>query len=148
MSYQEKNSIVSMLTSSIVFIGYVTYVLNRYSLGELMSSEDTRLWALIILGMIPVSIVARIITTIILNIHYRISAGEEEPSIRDERDKLIELKGARTGHYIFILGFVVGLILLALGQPISVLFIAMIFSGFLSDLVNDLSMYFFYRRGY
>lgn len=148
MSYQERSSIVSLLTSIVVFILYFAYIISRHGLETLRTSDDLRFWGTIILLMIPVSIVARIITTIILNIHYRLTMKEEEPTISDERDEIIGLKGARIGHYVFVLGFVASMAVIALGGDLPTMFFVLLITGFLSDVINEISVFYMYRRGF
>jgi hypothetical protein len=45
-------------------------------------------------------------------------------------------------------GFLFAMIALALGQTPTTMFIILIIGGLLSDMVMELSLVFFYRRGY
>lgn len=148
MSYHEKRSISTILSTLIYFVIYTIIVLKRYSAKELMTTNDLKLWAIIILVMMLASIIVRIITTIVFTIYYRITSQEEEPQITDERDKLFELKGNRNSLYVFSIGFLIAMIAVALGQPLTMMFFILVLAGFGSDLVGEVSTLYFYRRGY
>jgi hypothetical protein len=148
MSYHEKRAIVNMFTSVLVTASYSVYLYVRYLAGGGEFANDPVFWAKAFLVFIPISIVANIIITIIFTIHYRLTAHEEEPAITDERDRLIELKGSRNALYTFSMGVVLAMITLALGMPISVMFITLIYSGLLSSLVDELTQFALYRRGF
>ena len=71
-----------------------------------------------------------------------------EPDITDERDKLIELKSARISLYVFTFGFLLAMISLVMEQPPWVMFTILISAGLLSDTLNELAQFYFYRRGF
>lgn len=148
MSYQERSTIVSLITSISVMIIYVVYILNKYTMETLKSTTEFKHWGVIFLIMIGISIVARIITTIILNIHYRITTKEEEPSFQDEMDKLISLKADRLSLTIFTIGFAIAMSSLAFGNPIYMMFVVIIASGFISELGSLIYTLIMYRRGF
>jgi len=147
MSYHEKRAIVNMLTSVLITASYSIYLYVRYLAGGGEFANDPVFWAKAFLVFIPISIVANIIITILFTIHYRLTTHEEEPSITDERDKLIELKGSRIALYIFSIGVVLAMITLAVGMPISVMFITITYSGLLSSVVDELTQFVLYRQG-
>lgn len=146
MIYQEKKSIVNSVSSIIITAFYFIYILRNNE--SLRSVENLNSWGGVILTFILISIGARIVIYIVFDIIYRITSGEKEPSSLDERDKLIELKSTRNSHYVFSLGFVGALTLLALGLPPYSMFLTLTLSGLLSEITGDLSRIFFYRRGY
>ena len=148
MSYQERKTIVSMLTSIITSIFFVIYILNKYPMETLKSSDDFKHWGIIFIILIGIVIVANIFSTIVLNIHYRITTKEEEPSFLDEMDKLITLKADRISHYIFTIGFAVSMILLALGNPVYITFITIAVFGFFAEQISLIYTLLIYRRGF
>lgn len=148
MSYQERKTIVSIFTSVITSILYVVYILNKYPMEVLKSTTEFKHWGIIFLILIGVAIVSNIVTTIILNIHYRISTNEEEPSFLDEMDKLIELKAGRLSQYIFTIGFAISMALLAFGNPTYITFVTIGIFGFLGEQVSLIYTLVTYRRGF
>ena len=148
MSYQERRAIVNFISSILITALYSLYMFQRYPDADAYSVEVFRYWGWFILILIPVSIVARIIIYIIFIILNTIATRELEPSISDERDKLIELKSARISLYVFTLGFLLAMISLVLEQTPSVMFIILISAGLLSDTLNELAQFYFYRRGF
>lgn len=147
MSYQEKKNIVSLISTLLIFGFYCLYVYQKYQKGSIDSTDTFHFWGSVILILIPVSIVAKIIITIVFNIIYRITTNEVEPSFADELDKLIELKATKISHYVFTLGFLLAMGSLVINMPPSAMFIILIFSGFLSEVVGVITQLYFYRRG-
>jgi len=147
MSYQEKKNIVSLLGTLLVFVIYCLYVFEKYPEATLDSLDSFSFWASVNLILIPVSIVAKIIISIVFNIIYRITTKEKEPSFADELDKIIELKATRNSHYMFILGFLVAMGSLVVEMPPYMMFIILIFSGLLSEVVGVTTQIYLYRKG-
>ncbi|MBP1996537.1 hypothetical protein [Paenibacillus eucommiae] len=147
MSYQENKNIVSLVGTLLVFVFYCLYVFDRYPQATLASTDAFSFWASVILILIPVSIVAKIIISIIFNIIYRISTNEKEPSFADELDKIIGLKSTRNSHYVFIIGFLLAMVSLVMEMPPYMMFIILIFSGLLSEVVGVITQIYLYRRG-
>ncbi len=148
MSYQERRALVNFSASILITALYSLYMFPRYPDGDAYSVEVFRFWGAFILILIPVSIVARIIIYIAFNILNAIATRETEPSVTDERDKLIELKSARISLYVFTLGFLLAMASLVIDQPPWVMFTILISSGLLSDTLNELAQFYFYRRGF
>jgi hypothetical protein len=148
MSYHEKRAIVNMSSSVLVTVIYSVYLYIRYLAGGGEFINDPRFWGKAFLIFIAVTIVANIIINIVFTIHYRLTTKEEEPSISDERDKLIELKGSRNALIVFSIGMVLSMVTQVLGLPLYVMFITMIYSGLLSSVIDEYTQFYLYRRGF
>ena len=148
MSYQERRAIVNFISSILITALYSLVMFPRYPDADAYSVEVFRFWGTFILILIPVSIVARIVIYIVFNILNTIATREMEPSITDERDKLIELKSARISLYVFTFGFLLAMTSLVVDQPPWVMFTILISAGLLSDTLNELAQFYFYRRGF
>lgn len=147
MSYQEKRAIVTLISSVLISVCYFLYVFNLYQEGSFGSTDTFKFWGIVILILIPVSIVAKIIIYIVFSIINTIATNEEECSITDELDKLIELKATRNSHYVFMIGFVLSMGALVIDLPPFMMFIVLIISGFLSEMVGVITQLYLYRRG-
>ncbi len=147
MSFQEKRNIVSLITTLLIFPLYSTYMFQKYQEGSFSSTDEFRFWGAFILILIPVSIVAKIIIHIVFSIINTIATNEKEPSITDELDKLIVLKATRNSHYVFVLGFLLSMVPLVMDMPLFVMFIILIISGFVSEVVGTVTQLYLYRRG-
>lgn len=147
MTYQEKKSIVSLISAIFIFISFCLYMYPQYPEGAVTSSETFRYWCFFVLLLTVFSIVAHIVINIIFNIIYRITTKEKEPTFEDELDKIIELKANRNSFFVFIIGFVVAMGSLIIDEWAQMMFIILIASGFISDVVGSLSKLFYYRRG-
>ena len=139
---------MNILTSVSLFSVYAYYVWQHQPVGDLSVELQLQFWAKAMLWLVPVSIVGRIVAMIIFAIGYRIFAGEDAPSREDERDKLIELKSLARSQWIFIMSFFTGLILLAMLQPVWLLFVTVAVGGLLSDVFSEVIRLYYYRRGF
>jgi hypothetical protein len=147
MSSQEKQAIVSLITTLLITPLYSIFMAQRYPHASAYSPEVFRFWGTFLLILIPVSIVANIVIHIVFSIINTIATREEESSLSDERDKLIVLKSQRNAGFVFILGFVIAMGSLAFDQPPTVMFITLIASGMLTSIVTDVSSLYYYRKG-
>jgi uncharacterized membrane protein len=148
MSFQEKRAVVAFITTLLVSAVYFAVMLQRYPEGDVYSADVFRYWGTVILILIPVSIVAKIIVHIGFSIVNTLATQEEEPSITDERDHLIELRAARNSLYVFTIGFALAMGALVIDMPPSTMFIVLILSGILSEVAGDLTQFYLYRRGF
>ena len=148
MSYQERRAIVSLIGTIVVSVLYSAYMIQRYPAGSPYSPEVFHYWGSFFLILIPVSIVAKIIIYILFAIVNAIATREEEMPITDERDKLIESKAQMIGNYLFIFGFILAMGSLVVSLPPAVMFIILLLSGMLSQIISDISQFYFYRRGF
>ncbi|MFD2444238.1 hypothetical protein ACFSO7_09675 [Bacillus sp. CGMCC 1.16607] len=147
MTYQEKKSIVSLISAIVIFGSYWLYMYPRFPEGGLESMETFRFWGTFVLILTLVSIVSHIIISIIFNIIFRIMTREKEPKFADELDKLIELKAFRNSFFVFIIGFILAMGSLIIYQPSQMMFIVLITSGFISDVTGSITKFYHYRRG-
>lgn len=147
MTYQEKKSIVSVISSILIFSLYCLYMYPRYPGGGLESIETFRYWGSFVLFLTLFSIIAHIIISIIFNILFRITTKEKEPSFADELDKLIDLKAHRNSFFVFIIGFLLAMGSLVVYEPSQLMFIILIFAGFISDVTGSVTKLYHYRRG-
>ncbi|MCC6615696.1 MAG: hypothetical protein IT320_19660 [Anaerolineae bacterium] len=148
MSYQERRSLVNLISTILITLLYWSYMFQRYPQADPYSPEVFHFWGSFFLILIPVSIVARIVIYIIFEIVNVIATREEEAGITDERDKIIELKSNRNGLYLFMIGFVVAMASLVASQPPSTMFAILIVSGLATEVIGDISQFIYYRRGF
>ncbi|MEO8608215.1 MAG: DUF2178 domain-containing protein [Chloroflexota bacterium] len=147
MSYQERRAIASLISNVVITVLYSAYMLQRYPQGDTYSVEVFHFWGTFFVILIPVSIVAKIIIAIIFSILNAVATREVEPVITDERDRLFELKALRNSLYVFAIGFIVAMASLVGDMPPAVMFIILIGAGVVSEIVGDMSQFYFYRRG-
>ncbi len=151
MSFQEKQSLATMLAGIVIFLVYFGIVWARYQALPPQAIVDTeqmlRFWAIAMLILIPVSIVVHIIILIIFMIIYHATASEDAPDFEDERDKLIRLKADRISHIIFVIGFVAAMAVVVLGMSVAAMFLAFAISGLISEVVGEVAKIRYYRQG-
>lgn len=147
MTYQEKKSIVTLISAILIFVAYCLYMYSRLPEGGLESTETFRFWGSFVLNLTLFSIVAHIVISIIFNIVFRMTTGEKQPNFADELDKLIELKAHRNSFFVFIVGFLLAMGSLIIVQPSQVMFIILIMFGFISDVTGSFTKLYHYRKG-
>lgn len=147
MSYQEKENIMSLISSILILGLYSLYVYNKYLDGNPDLINDFQFWGKTFLILIPVTIVAQIIIHIVFAIINKIVVDEEPPSFTDERDKLIELKAIKISHWIFVIGFFQAMLTQSLGMQPWVMFISLISAGFIASIASNVAKIWFYRKG-
>lgn len=147
MSFHEKRAIVNVVTPVLVTAGYSLYLYARYLATGGNLVNDPVFWARAFLVLIPISIVASTLVSIAFTLGFRLIMREHEPSVTDERDQIIALKGHRNALFVFSIGVVLAMSVMALGTTISTLFIMIIYAGLLASIVDELTQFALYRRG-
>lgn len=156
MSYQEKKTITSIISSVLILAVYWIYLYIKYQSGT-TSMVDLKFWAGTILTFIGVGIVATIVIQIVFHIIFSIAIAVKENKcnnkddkvvrktieasmVEDEMDKLIGLKSSRIGFAFAGIGFIIALVSLVLNYPpsvmINILFMSWIFGWMFEDLIR------------
>jgi hypothetical protein len=147
MSYQEKQSILSLVNTILILSLYSGYIYSNYIAGNPGIIYDMKFLGKAFVILIPFTIVVQIVMHILFAIFNKIITHEDPPKIEDEMDKLIELKSLRASHWVFIVGFFSAMASQAIGQPPYVMFLAFIVSGFVSGMISDIAKIWYYRKG-
>ena len=164
MSYQERRTIVSIISGILVVAAYCMYAFGRYNSGA-VDEGDLKFWAstmLIFIGIgIAATIVIQIVFHILMSIGIAVSKKIEDENyddkeieksidaemVEDEMDKLIELKSMRIGFVIAGIGFISGLISLVLGYSAAVMLNILFFSFSGGSVLEGVTQLYYYRRG-
>ena len=147
MTYQEKRSIVNIISTLLISSIYYWYVFQTFTEETMNSEEILRFWGTTIFIYIPVTLGAKIIIHIVFAIVNSIATKEKMPYITDERAKLIELKSTRNAYYMFVFVYIITMGGLAFGMSLNVMFIILICSGIVSDIFENMSQIHFHRKG-
>ena len=147
MSYQERRAIASLISNIVIVAVYSAVMIQRYPHGDPYSVEVFRFWGAFFVILIPVSIVAKILITILFVILNAIATREVEKDITDERDRLFEGKANRNSLYVFALGFMLAMVSLLVDTPPAGMFIILFCGGVVSELIGDFTQFYLYRRG-
>lgn len=151
MSFQEKNITVTLVNFTLILAYFLIRVLQMAATESFTEPNVFRLWVIIIVAAVLVTIAATILTHIVSAIIEAIRTGDEEPEIEDiadERDKLIDLRGTSITYTVSSLGVLAAMLTFAFGQPPLVMFTLLIFFGVLAQIVGDISRLLLYRRGF
>ncbi|MFZ4655640.1 MAG: hypothetical protein ACOYNY_01415 [Caldilineaceae bacterium] len=149
MSFQEKNIAVSLVNFSLILVFYLFRLWQLIGSARFEEAQIFRLWMLILVAAIVVTIVATILTQIGAGIIEGIKTKAKPviEEITDERDKLIDLKGTKTTYTLSSIGTFLAMLTFALGQPPLVMFTLLIGVGLLAQIIGDGVRLYFYRRG-
>jgi len=147
MSYREKENIINICSGLLITGVFAWFVYQRHLNGMINLTDDFQTWGKLFLIYAGVSIVARIIIYIIFHIINAIATKAEKIPAEDERDKLIKLKATRNSHYSFVVGFMVAIIALAVGLPAYSIFIVFVISGVVSEVIDNGTQMYYYRKG-
>ncbi len=162
MSYQEKKTLLSLVTSVLLMASYCFYAFGKAGMEHI---NDLQFWAKTILVFIGIGVVALIIIQIVFHILMAISKAirqklsenevdEEEigrsmrvETTEDEMDKIIEMKSNKFGYTIMGLGFMAGLIAIAFGASAVAMLNILFFSTWTGSFIEALMQIRYYRRG-
>src|SRR5262245_35745055 len=147
MSAHERQAIVSLITTLLLAVFFLGYLLPRYPAGNPYAPAVFHFWGVAFVILVPVSIVANMAVSMLFSMVYAMATREMASSFADERDKFIELRALRVALYVFMCGFALAMASLAIGMPPSVMFIVLMGSGYGSGLVGDISKLYSYRKG-
>jgi hypothetical protein len=164
MSYQEKRTVVSILTGLLILAAYCIYAFNKIQSG-LAAPGDLKFWATTILIFIGVGIVASIVIQIIFHIllsmaiavKEQMKSGKcdekevektiEREMVEDEMDKLIGLKSMRVSFAIAGVGFIAALLSLVLDYAPVVMLNILFVSFSMGSIIEGIAQLIFYRKG-
>ncbi len=164
MSYQEKRTIVNIITGAVILAAYCVYAFNQYTSGE-VTLNNLEFWARTMLIFIGIGVVATIIIQIVFHILLSISIAVKDTivngqsddkaiektidaeMVEDEMGRLIELKSLRVGFAMAGIGFVVGLISLVLNFAPAIMLNILFISISLGSIFEGGVQLFYYRTG-
>jgi hypothetical protein len=164
MSFQEKRTMVTILTTILILGAYCMKAYEQYRLSA-MATADIKFWAGTTLGFIGVSIVIAVMIQIVFHVLFSVSIAvqkkrqndkcedrEIERAVgiemaTDEMEKLIELKSMRVGFGMVGIGFVLSLVSQILDYGPGVM-VNMMFGSFcIGMLLQGITKLYYYRRG-
>jgi hypothetical protein len=151
VSFQQKNITVSLVNFSLIMGVYLIRMFQMIQGGSFNSNNLFRLWGIIIILAVVVTIFATILTQIVSAIIQAIKTGEEKPTlddIQDERDQVIDLRGTKITYLVSSIGVFLSMLTFVFGQPPLVMFALLIFFGVLAQIIGDVSRLALYRRGF
>lgn len=146
MTYYSKRSIVSIVTTVIIFVSFYPNALINVSDLDKMSQEIPIIWAQFFAILLIANVVIKLIVMVLFKIGYSVLSKEKEPVITDERDQLIELKAVRNLFFTFMIGFFLSMITLVFKQPISTMFQILAYFFLLSGITLEVSYIYYYER--
>jgi hypothetical protein len=149
MSEKERDNYISLVATLVVSVPYFIFIFAKYQGTELVTAADElQFWATAVLVLIPFRIVGEILMYIAAAILHAIVTGKKEMEDKsDERDEIIDLKSIRTSYYLLMFGFLLAIILAAAGHSITTMFVVILISGFISEIIEICAKIFYYFKG-
>jgi hypothetical protein len=149
MSFKQKNVAASLVSFSLILAYFSFRVLLMIQRGTLIPADVFRLWGIVIVLAIVVTIFGTILAQILFAILEAIRTHEEPEveNVEDERDTLIDLRGTKVTQFAASIGVALAMLTYVLGQPPLVMFTMLVFFGLAAQIVGDISRLVLYRRG-
>jgi len=148
LSLQEKRPLVFMIIDIVVFFCFHLCLLSLSYKREFEATEDLSFWAMAILSLIPLLIVARIVFYLLFSImNTFVTKQKEEKFLVDELGGIIKLKAGQFFSNTFLLGFLVSISLLLFGKSASAMFTGFLFSIYAAFILQHLSEFYYLRKG-
>lgn len=147
MSFQEKRSLVSLVSSIVIAVGYFQFMFQRAAAHGVSTTDDLRFWAELILILVPVYVVFKVMFHVIFVVINAVATREAAPDITDEFDRLVELKSTRNFYHVFMVGFMLSLVVLVMEQPPYIMFVVLIVAVLAAIAMQEISQLYYYRRG-
>lgn len=151
MSFQEKNIVVSLVNFILILVYFLFRLFQINQTGTFNETNIFRLWGIVIVLAIFVTVASIVITQLVSAIIHARKTGAEKPEIndfKDERDKLIDLRGTSLTYKITSLGSFIAMLTFTFGQPPLVMFTLIIFFGVSGQIVGDIARLVLYQRGF
>jgi hypothetical protein len=149
MSFQQRNIAASLAVFTLILGFYITRVFQMVQSDSFNLANMVRLWGIVIVLGIVVTIIGIILAHIGSGIIEAIKTQKEPviEDIQDERDRLIDLKGTRVAYVVFSIGVFLSMLTFAFGQSPLVMFSLLILAGLVAQVISDISRLVLYGRG-
>lgn len=141
MSFREKRAWVTLVTLVFVLLLFWLHIPPTR-----MLRPDSELWVLhVLLLMIATFVTIRIIAHIVMAVR----APRDARTPKDERERLIELKGTAVAWYVFVILSLGGIfVTIHLGANEIGLGFVVLLSYVIAEIVNCAMRIYYYRRGF
>lgn len=145
MSLQEKKMAAFIAGSITCFALYCLLIYHIYNGLNPGPQKLLVFWGAVILIMIPVQIIPKVLINTIFSLINRFSQNNYAP-LSDDLVRVIELKTLKIGYMVFVAGFLLAMLPLLMGSPVSYMFIILLISMAASCIFTDLSALFLYKK--
>ncbi len=164
MSYQIAKTVANILSGIAILVVYLFYVSSSYQ-ANLLSMNELKSWAQIMLIFIGLGIAMAIVVQIIFHILFSIGLAVKQSinngncndqeiektiqmeMVEDEMGKLIELKSMRVSYITVGIGFVASLFYLVFDYPVVVTLNILFVSFFIGGILDSFTQLYYYTRG-
>lgn len=151
MSFNQKNTTVTLANFTLILIFFLLRISQLVRNDNFTEPAVFRVWAIVIVLAVLVSILAIILTHALPVIVRAIKTGEKSADVNDledERDKFINLKGVQATQVSGSIGVFIAMLSYAFGQPALVMFSLLIFFTLVAQVIGDIRRLMLYQRGF
>ena len=146
-SYQEKSTLLNLIGTLVISGIFWLYIYSTYPQQSLDSTSIFKYWGYAFVLLIAASVVLKVIASVVFSVANEV-VNQEKELAPDERDVLIELKATKISFYLFTVGLALSVGTQALGWPPTAMFVLLICSAIVAEVVGDISKLYFYQRGF
>jgi hypothetical protein len=149
MSFKQKNVAATLVSFSLILVYFTVRILAMVRDGSFIAANVFRLWLVVIVAAVLVTIFSTILAHIVSAILEAIRTREEPEieDVEDERDILIDLKGTRVANVASSMGVLLAMLTFVFNRPPLVMFTTLIFSGIVAQIIGDIARLTLYGRG-
>lgn len=148
MSYHEKRSLATLISTHLVAVAYFLYMAQHYPDADPYSADIMRYWATLLLLFVPVQVVGQVLTMITFSLVHYLSTRETEVPITDERDQLIDSRATLYFYHVFMVGFFAALLTQVLRMEPVAMFVVLTATVMVAASVMSVLQFLYYRRGF
>ena len=150
MSYHERKNLVWSINTALFLAGFFLYLLLGPSGALFASAYDAGLlarWGELLVIVMVVKIVWSFVLEKIFDKINTCAFHEERPTFTDERDHLIQMRADKNAFCLFMMGFFLAMVSLALQMPVYVTFNLFVVSFLGTQLMTTATKVVLYRKG-
>lgn len=148
MTKEDRDAYATILAALVIACLFYWRITAGAAAGAFDGPDGLMHWARAVLVLMLWGIGVAILSVILFTVGHRILTGEKpDGEVVDERDRQIRLRGMQVNLIVTSFGFLLLVVLLALGRPVIAGLNLMLAFCILSDLAGNLTRIVLYRRG-
>lgn len=147
MSMGEREALMGLITTLIVFVMFLWIISGQYAAGVYAGPDALQLWARLVLKLVAISIGIAIVVAIVVHVVHEMVTGEKTVDKRDERDREIERTALVWGSYLLSFGILGVIVDLAFGASAFRAMNVIMCLCAASEFFKDAFKLWLYRRG-
>ena len=149
VTFQEKKSLVNIVGAFLLFGYFWLSVFPQHPpTVETDAQTVLKFWGGTILWYVALSLAVHFALQFLTKILHTASTREQESSLMDERDRLIEMRIDHYSNYTFFSVFMLAMLLAVLNVAPTVIFQGLMVGLLISQIVGYVVQFYLYRKGH